>query len=300
MAARQPRPRFTLDQLHTFLAVAEREHLTDAAASLGLSQGSVSSQVHRLERALGVPLLHRVGRNVRLTDVGRGVRQLARRVLEVADQVEQLATGYLAFDAGEISVGAGHVIGAHRISGWLAPFVEDHPHVDINIRLASVRSLTAMLHDGDADIVFIGSDVRGPGIETIVLERTELVAVTAPGHPLASSPAPARDLGKHRLLAHERGSGTRAGADRLLRNRAEGVRTIELEEGALMAALHAGIGFAVMPRSVVQNDIDADRLALLPLPGRRVSQAYLAASRSGLRTPATQALWEHLGAVATP
>lgn len=294
----QRRPRFTLDQLHTFLAVAEREHLTDAAARLGLSQGSVSSQVRRLERALGVPLLHRVGRNVRLTDVGRGVRQLARRVLEVAGEVEQLATGYLAFDAGEISVGAGHVIGAHRLSGWLAPFVEAHPLVDIGIRLASVQNMISMLHGGEADIVFLGSEVHGPGIETIVLERTQLVAVAAAQHPLATRPWSASNLGSHRLLAHERGSGTRDHADRMLGNRADGARTVELEEGALMAALFAGLGFAVMPQSVVQSDIDSGRLVVLPLSGRRVSQVYLAASRAGLRTPATQALWDHLHTLA--
>ncbi|MGH7722148.1 MAG: LysR family transcriptional regulator [Candidatus Dormibacteria bacterium] len=288
------RPSFTLDQLHTFLAVAEREHLTDAATRLGLSQGSVSAQVHRLERALGVPLLHRVGRNVRLTDVGRGVRQLGRRVLEVADEVERLASGYLAFDAGEISVGAGHVIGAHRLSGWLAPFVEAHPMVDIAIRLASVQTMTSLLHGGEVDIVFLGSEVHATGVETIVLERTRLVAVAAAQHPLAASPRAAMNLGRHRLLAHERGSATRAHADRMLRDLADEARTVELEEGALMAALFAGLGFAVMPQSVVQSDIDAGRLVVLPLPGRPVSQLYLAASRAGLRTPATQALWEHL------
>jgi DNA-binding transcriptional LysR family regulator len=298
MARARRRPRFTLDQLHTFLAVAEREHLTEAAARLGLSQGSVSSQVHRLEKALGVPLLHRVGRNVRLTDVGRGVRQLARHVLEVADQVEQLATGYLAFEAGEISLGAGRVIGAHRLSGWLAPFVEAHPAIDVDIRLAPMQTVLSMLTAGDVDVGFVGSDVRAPGVETIVLERTELVAVVAAQHPLAASASPARELGRHRLLAHEEGSATRALADRVLRVRSHGGRTIELEEGALVAALLAGLGFAVMPRSLVENDLVSGRLVQLRLPGRRVSQVFAAASRAGLRTPAAQALWEHLETLA--
>jgi DNA-binding transcriptional LysR family regulator len=292
------RPQFTLDQLHTFLAVAEREHLTDAAARLGLSQGSVSSQLRRLERALGVPLFHRVGRNVRLTDVGRGVRQLARHVLEGADQVGQLASGYLAFDTGEIAVGAGRVVGTYRLAGWLAPFVEAHPMFDVSIRLAPMQTLVSMLVAGDLDVVFVGSDVHRTGVDTIVLERTDLVAVAASQHPLAASSSPGRDLVRHRYLAHERGTATRVRADRVLRDRVDGARTIELEEGALMAALLAGIGFAVMPRSLVQHDIDSGRLAALSVPGRPVSQAFAAASRSGLRTPATQALWGHLEGLA--
>jgi DNA-binding transcriptional LysR family regulator len=277
MTGRRPRPHVTLDQLHTFLAVAEREHVTGAAHRLGMSQGSVSSQVHRLERVLGVPLLHRVGRNVRLTDVGRGVRQLAVRTLEFAAQIEQLATGYLAFETGEISVAAGPVMGTHRLSGWLAPFVERHPDIEIRITLAPMQALLAMLANGDADVAFMG------------------LAVAAAQHPLARSAGPVRDLARHRHLAHERGTATQIRAARVLGQRAEGARTIELEEGALMAALHAGLGFAVMPRAVVEGDIAAGRLVVLLLPGRRVSQAFVAASRTGLRTPAAQALWLHLG-----
>src|ERR1700692_736638 len=65
---RHPRPRITLDQLHTFLAVAERERVTAAAEALGLSQGSVSGGVRRPQATLGLPLLQRVGPHVQLTD----------------------------------------------------------------------------------------------------------------------------------------------------------------------------------------------------------------------------------------
>ena len=128
---RHPRPRVTLDQLHTFLAVAEREHVTAAAEALGLSQGSVSGVVRRLEATLGLPLLQRVGRNVQLTDVGRALRQLAVKVLEDVGQIEELRVGYLAFERGELTVAAGRVMGAHRLSGWLAPFVADHPEINV-------------------------------------------------------------------------------------------------------------------------------------------------------------------------
>jgi LysR family transcriptional regulator, transcription activator of glutamate synthase operon len=92
--------------------VARLEHISEAAHALGLSQGSVSASVRRLEESLGLPLLHRVGRNVRLTDVGRAVRQLAVRTLDDARQIEELSAGYLAFDRGELTIAAGRVIGA--------------------------------------------------------------------------------------------------------------------------------------------------------------------------------------------
>ena len=295
---RHPRPRVTLDQLHTFLAVAEREHVTAAAEALGLSQGSVSGVIRRLEATLGLPLLQRVGRNVQLTDVGRALRQLAVRVLEDVGQIEELRAGYLAFERGELTVAAGRVMGAHRLSGWLAPFVAEHPEINVRLALAPMRSLVTMLIEGRADIILAGSSVRVPGVETVVLEHTQLVTVVAAHHPLASSRTAVRDLVTHRHLAHERGSATEALAAHALGTHVDAENTLELEEGALHAALLAGLGFAAMPRSVVEQDIAAGRLVIIPLPGRGVSQSFAAARRRDLHTPAVEAFWSHLKRIA--
>ena len=292
------RPRVTLDQLHIFLSVAQREHVTAAADALGLSQGSVSAAVHRLERTLGVPLLHRVGRNVRLTDVGRAVRHLAIQTLDDAGQIEELTAGYLAFEHGDVSIAAGRVIGAHRLSAWVGPFVRSHTDIDVHIRLASMGDVLAMLVDGIADIAVVGSDVRLPGVETILLEATDLVIVAASEHPLARSDEPMRELGAHRLLAHEHGSGTQLRAALVLGRHANASQIIELEEGALLAALLAGIGFAVMPRSLVEAEIASGRLVAIPRPGRAVVQHFTAARRVALQTPAVDAFWQHLAAAA--
>src|SRR5215469_13554391 len=56
------RPTFTIEQIRTFLIVASREHITQAARALGLSQPAVTQQVQLLERCLGVRLLERLGR----------------------------------------------------------------------------------------------------------------------------------------------------------------------------------------------------------------------------------------------
>src|SRR3984957_20654218 len=274
---RHPRPRITLDQLHTFLAVAEREHVTAAAEALGLSQGSVSGVVRRLEATLGLPLLQRVGRNVQLTDVGRALRQLAVRVLEDVGQIEELRVGYLAFERGELTVAAGRVMGAHRLSGWLAPFVADHPEINVRLALAPMRSLVTMLVEGRADIILAGSAVREPGVEMVVLEHTQLVTVVAAHHPLSWRRTATAALAAHALGTH-----------------VDPENTLELEEGALHAALLAGLGFAAMPRSVVEQDITDGRLVVIPLPGRSVSQSFAAARRRDLHTPAVEAFWAHL------
>jgi DNA-binding transcriptional LysR family regulator len=83
-------------------------------------------------------------------------------------------------------------------------------------------------------------------------------------------------------------------AARVLGRRADAAATVELEEGALLAALLAGIGFAVMPRSVVQADIASGRLVVLERHATPVIQQFTAARRQALHTPAVQAFWDHL------
>jgi len=293
------RPRITLDQLHTFVAVADHEHVTGAAEALRQSQGSVSAAITRLEAALGLPLFHRVGRNVRLTDVGRAVRFLAVRALDEAQQVERLARGYAAFELGEITIASGRVTGAHLLARWLAPFVREHPHIDVRLQLAPLQDLMAMLHSGASDVVLLGAAVSDDDVDVVTLERTELVLVVAAQHPLANRPAPMRELLEHRHLAHDPGTATHALARELLGDPAVRLALV-LDETALHAALLAGLGYAAMPRAAVERELLDGTLVELPRPGRPVHQEFRAARRRGLATPAADAFWRHLVAMSAP
>jgi DNA-binding transcriptional LysR family regulator len=290
--------RITLDQLRVFVAVADREHITGAAKALRMSQGSVSGLVHRLEATLGLPLFQRVGRNVRLTDVGESLRRLAGRVLDEVSEIDDLSAGYHAVERGEIVVAAGRVLGAHRLARWVAPFALAHEKLTVRISLAPMHTLVEMLLNGTADVVMAGALVKAPEIESLILERTDMVLLVASQHPLASSPNALEQLAKYRYLAHEAGTATEPRATAALAGAADASVTIELEEGALHAALLAGLGFAMMPRSVVEDDIAAGRVVALPRPGRRVAHLFTAARLRGSPTPAQQAFWDHLREIA--
>lgn len=61
----------TFEQLAIFIAVAEREHLTQAAEAIHLTPSAVSSAIKNLEAYHGVELFHRVGRRIELTQIGK-------------------------------------------------------------------------------------------------------------------------------------------------------------------------------------------------------------------------------------
>jgi len=70
----------TLEQLRIFVGVAEREHMTRAAEALNVTQSAASGAIAALEGRYGVPLFHRVGRGIQLTEAGRGFLDEARSV----------------------------------------------------------------------------------------------------------------------------------------------------------------------------------------------------------------------------
>lgn len=288
----------TLDQLRIFGAVAEGEHLTRAARALRMSQGSVSMHIRRLEGVLGLSLFHRVGRNVRLTDFGRSLRPLAREVLERADAVDGLARTYQEIERGQVSIAAGMVIGAHRLAGWMSPFVQAHPQIEVHIRPAPFRDALQALAAGDVDVAILGDAVPGKHLETIALEQTELVIVVGANHPLAEVASPLSKLHTYRHLAHDHGSATQIHAQRILGRHAGDAATVEMEEGALLAALHTGLGYAVMPRAIVEPDITAGRLVVVPRPGGRTKVVFTAARRAQPHTPAVDTFWSHLAQLA--
>ena len=121
----------TLDQLRIFIAVAEREHITRAAAALNLTQSAVSAAVAALEERHAVRLFDRVGRRIVLTDPGRLFLDEARSVLARAEQAERQQQG------GQPEAGIGHLHHRRALNDSGAVVTARRAPLATGIRIAS-------------------------------------------------------------------------------------------------------------------------------------------------------------------
>jgi len=170
--------------------------------------------------------------------------------------------------------------------------------VDVEINLGGRADLLDRLRSGALDCIMITAPTpTHDDLDTVVLEETELVIVVAAFHPLARDPS--ADRQRHRHLAHEHGSGTEVLTRRIVGDQPVG-RIVELEEGALLAALRAGLGWTAMPRAVVQEDLSSGALAVIPHPGPMVLQRFCAVRRNGPHSRLERLLWSHLTAGLKP
>jgi DNA-binding transcriptional LysR family regulator len=174
-----------IQQLRSFVAVAEELHFGNAALRLGLSQPQVSRHVANLERALGVTLLHRTARTTRLTDAGSELLPDARETIESMQRLTRRARQVARGGLGTVTVG----FVWSTLSGYLAPLVsaagDRRRRIDLAVSHLRFTDLVPALRRGDVDLLI----TRALGVKTeFVLEtlnREPAVVAVPERHPLA-------------------------------------------------------------------------------------------------------------------
>lgn len=128
-----------LERLTGLIAFARAGSLgsyTAAARSLAVSPSAVSKSVQRLERTLGVALFSRTTRSLTLTAEGRALHERALRLIQAAEEIEQVAKAARTEPAGPLRIAASLPIGLNVIAPALPAFRQRHPKVSIDLRLS--------------------------------------------------------------------------------------------------------------------------------------------------------------------
>lgn len=174
-------------QLKYFVAVATTRNFTRASEQLHIAQPPLSRQIQLLEEELGVQLLMRNSRPVRLTDAGRVFYEQALQIINRLDQLKS-ATQQIGLNQKQ-TLSIGFV--ASTLYGGLPMLVrklrQHYPDVDIQlVELTSMQQFAA-LKSGRIDVGFGRIRSNDPGVARTVLREEKLVLAIPPGFPLASS-----------------------------------------------------------------------------------------------------------------
>lgn len=145
--------------LKLFRAVARDGSLTRAAARLNLSQSAVSSQLAKLEAALGHPLFQRIGRRLELTEAGRIALDYADTAFAAGDELVQTLAGRPRGQRQPLRVGALTTLSRNFQIEFLRPLL-GRDDVDLILRSGSMRELLAGLAAHTLDVVLTNAAVR--------------------------------------------------------------------------------------------------------------------------------------------
>lgn len=176
-----------LRHLRYFIAVAEELHFGRAAARLHMAQPPLSQQIRALEEELGVRLLERTSRSVRLTPAGGAYLDQARDTLVRLDEAGRQARRIHRGEAGELDVGYMNPVMDAVLCRALARFGEARPEVALRLRELPTPLQLEELRAGRLDLGFIRLMERGDGLNglsTRVVAREPYVLALPEGHPL--------------------------------------------------------------------------------------------------------------------
>jgi DNA-binding transcriptional LysR family regulator len=293
------KPQFTLEQVRSFVAVAETEHISRAAASLFLTQGAVTQQVHHFESALGLQLLERAGRGVRLTDAGRALAVACKAALRSIEVLEDTARAMKTLESGSLNLGASPTCASYYLPSRLSAFTARYPAIKLAMTVDTSASISAQVLAGAIDCALIEG---APPVElkSVVLAHDELVLVAHRDHPLSKlRRVTPTHLAKHRYL----GRGPTWAAERTVR--AMVGRAYDLSDVMnlghpeyVRAAAMAGLGYAALPLLAVETDLASGVLRRLPGPSSLRAITAIRRKSEGGRT--LEEFWRHLTQEARP
>lgn len=292
----------TLDQLRIFVAVAERQHLTQAADVLALTPSAVSASLRALEERYGTPLFDRVGRRIEVNAAGRIFLDEARATLARAAGAERVLAELAGLARGVLALQASQTIASYWLPPLLVRFRATHPQIDVRLELGNTQSVADAVRAGQADLGLVegGVDDAALVLESVGQDRMDIVV--APGHPWARRRrlAPA-DLQGARWIMREPGSGTRAVLEDMLAGQGVDLASLQVEltlpsNEAVRGAVMAGDCVAGLSELVAAPYIAAGLLAevRIDLPPR---DFFLLRHRERYRSRAAQAFEQMVRAV---
>src|ERR1700744_628864 len=178
----------TLEQLRIFAAVADKQHVTQAAKELNLTQSATSAAIAALEGRYGIKLFDRVGRGIVLTHTGRTFLAEARAVLARARDAEQVLRDLAGLKAGKIVIAASQTVANYWLPSRLQAFNTAHPGIELAVRIANTERVAEDVREGLADIGFIEGDIDDAALSARRIDGDGLGGVVRPQPPFSRSP----------------------------------------------------------------------------------------------------------------
>ena len=177
-----------LRQLQYFVEVAKREHISQAADHLNVAQSAVSRQIANLEAELGAPLFERIGRNVKLTPIGKTFLEHTITALKAIDFAAKQVEEHLNPEKGTIKIGFPTSLASYILPNVISAFKKEYPEISFHLRQGSYKFLIDAVKNRELNLAFLGPlPPKDESIVPTVLFSERFYALLPANHPFAQN-----------------------------------------------------------------------------------------------------------------
>jgi LysR family transcriptional regulator, hydrogen peroxide-inducible genes activator len=276
----------TIAGVRAFVAVAEKQHFSSAATTLGVSHSTLSQALAALETGLGTQLLERSTRRVFLTTEGRQLLPRALAVVEAVDAFTAAAAGAADPLHASMRLGLIPTVAPYVLPTLLAGLAERLPSLTLRVIEDQTERLLALLREGALDAALIALPADAVGVTAIPIYDEDFVLALPPEHPLSGKRrVPTTALAQLPLLLLDEGHCLRDQALDVCHTagvRAELANTRAASLATAVQCVSGGLGVTLIPQSAVPVEAARSRLGLAqfaaPRPGRRIGLVFRSSS----------------------
>ena len=256
-------------QLQAFLMVVEQRSFSKAAKALNLTQPSLSARIISLERELGEPLFHRMGRGVRITDAGRTLLPYVERSLATLENGREAVEAAISASSGKLYIGAARAVSAYVLPSILEQFTQRYPNIDVTIKTGRSSGILDMILSEEVQLGITRTLVH-PDVISQHLYDEEVVLVTHPDHSFARlGEATISQVANEPLILYDKESTYFVLIDRVCRE-AGIVPNVQMDLDSIEATkrmIERGLGISFLPYNSLHRELELRTLAHVKLVG---------------------------------
>ncbi len=285
-------------QLQYAIQIAAERNFSRAADKLHIAQPSLSQQLSKLEKELGVLLFKRSTNSVELTYAGSVFVEKAQQIVDMADQLRREMEDIADMRKGRLVVGSLPMTGAHVLPYVLPAFREAYPDIEIVLIEESTRNLEQLTASGGTDVSLLTLPLEEQSLAYQPLVDEEICLAVPPDSPLARGdrrrPIPVASLADQPFVLLKKGQGFRAIAHDLCRKAGFEPRVV-FESGninTVQSLVAAGMGIAFVPAMMRHDDWQGRAPVYLTLEGRPARTLVIAYRKGRYLSNAAEAFIE--------
>jgi LysR family transcriptional regulator, low CO2-responsive transcriptional regulator len=293
--------RISLQKLEVFCLVVELGGVSRAAEHLFVAQPVVTAHLQSLQKRLGVKLLYRDGRRMRLTDGGERVYQWARETLSRTRELMRELDGLAEGQRGSVAVASSMTVGSYTLPPVLARFREGRPLAAITLSVSDPEGAIGAVESGECDFAVIVADAPPDSrvLQASVIGHEDILLVAAPDYQPTVTSVPVSALADTPLVSSPAGHIRRGIVDLRLAERGARPRNVVIELGhpeAMKRATQDGLGMCLLFRSSVERELADGLLREVTIEDAELTVPLIAVLRSDKRlSPIQQELLDAVG-----
>ncbi len=272
-------------QLQYVIQIAKEKNFSRAAEKLHIAQPSLSQQLSKLEKEIGVLLFRRTTNSVELTHAGSVFVAKAQSILDNIEQLKQELDDLAHMRKGKLVVGSLPITGSHVLPLVLPVFGKLYPEIEVVLVEDSSSRLEQLTASGQTDLSLLSLPLEDPTLEWVPIIDEEICLALPPEHPLVKIQKPIQisALAAEPFIVLKKGQGFRqialelchhAGFDPRIVFESSNIETVQ----SLVAA---GMGIAFVPKMMTRAKSSEFIPVYLPIAAPSPSRTLVIASRKG-------------------